>query len=277
MNWKRGLLVSGLVLVLLGAAVVGGLALYSDHLYRDSYGSYYSYEVSFASNETLDDLTIYVPVPVDDSGVRLVDSTVTATSWDETTPADAPPVNVSIVETEYGPMLAITADAYPVETKYYRFEEHDGIGERIEIPESEYDPSDPDMLAYDKRSVRVEVFIEAERSIDTRNPTGTEPLLAPEFSRWDTTCEDTHFETVECFGVETSTYLSYEAPPETRTSLWVELRGSNEWWIFGWSGNEYSERFLDEFTGAQDGWVAVEAELVTGWGNYRGDPPNPDS
>jgi hypothetical protein len=274
MNWKRAVLVAVAVLVLLVAGIAGALSLYQDQLYRDSYESTYSYRVSFGANESLENVTVYAPIPVEDGEVRVVGTNVTTRSYDETAPPDAPPVSASVVETDRGPMLALTVDRYPVETKYYRFVEEDGVGRRVEINESEYDPGDPEMVAYTDRSVQVEVSVQADHSIDTRSPTGTEPLLSPEYTREPTDCRDDFFESARCYAVTSDAYLDYDGPAGTQTTLWVELAGRNEWWVFGWSGNSYEEDYIVEFTGPQDGWVRIEGTLMTGWGNYRGGPPD---
>lgn len=269
MNWKRAVGIVVIAFVLLAVAVGAGLSVYTDSLYRDSYGSSYSYMVTFGANQSLEDLEVMVPVPVEDGSVRIVDSDIAVRDRAETEPADAPPVEASIVQTEHGPMLSITAEAFPIEPRYFQFVEEDGEGQRVEIDESEYDPSRSDMAAFDTRSVRIEVRMESDQPIDTQDPTGTEPLLSPEFGREAVPCEDTHFDTLECYAVESRAFLSYDGPPETRTALWVELEGRNEWWVFGWNGNSYSERYIEEFDGPQDGWRPVAGELETGWGNYR--------
>lgn len=273
MNWKRGIVVGIVVLLVLIGAGVAGLSLYADHLYRDSYGSTYTYDVSFAANQSLDDVTLYAPVPVANDDVAVVGANVSTSSWDETTPADAPPVDARIVQTEYGPMLALTTDSFPVQTKYYQFVEQEGMGERVEITEDEYEPGNPDMVAYTERSIRIDVMVAADHSIDTRNPTGVEPLLSPAFSRRAVPCDDAYFDTEECFSTTTRAFVSYDAPAETRTSVWITLEGSNEWWIFGWNGNQYRHHYDAEFFGPQDDWHDIEGVLETGRGNYRGDPP----
>lgn len=272
MDAKRLLLAAVVVLVLLVGGFVGAISLYSDYLYESSYESSYSYRVSFAANQSVSNLTVYVPLPVEDAEVRVVDANVTARSWDETTPEDAPPVNATVVETDRGPMLAITAARYPVEPQYYRFVEEDGMGRREPIAESEYDPRDPEMVAYTERSVEVSVSTRSHRAVETVAPTGVEPLLAPETNRREAPCRNAHFETQRCYTFDSQVFLSYDAPPETRTSVWVELSGRNEWWVFGWSGNEYRELVAGEFFGPQDGWRTVEGELETGSGKYA-DPP----
>ena len=272
MDTKRLLIGAAAVLVLLAAALVGAVSLYSDHLYASSYESSYDYRVSFSANQSLSNLTVYLPIPVEEGKVRVVGANVTASSRDETTPADAPPVNASVVDTRRGPMLALTATSFPVEPKYYRFVEEGGEGRRVPISESEYDPGNPEMVAYTERSVEVSVSMRVRRSIDTVEPTGTEPLLAPEIGRRETACRDGHFETQRCYALDSEVYLDYEAPADARSSVWVELSGRNEWWVFGWSGNEYREQILGDFIGPQDGWRTVEGELETGRGNYA-DPP----
>lgn len=271
---KRLLLAAAVVLIVLVAGFVGAISLYSNHLYESSYESGYDYRVSFAANQSLSNLTVYAPLPVEHGEVRVVGANVTASSWDETTPADAPPVNASVVETDRGPMLALTADAYPVERKYYRFVEEEGVGRRVEISEDEYDPGNPEMVAYDERSVEVSVTTRVDRTVDTAGPTGTEPLLAPETGRREVPCRDAHFETQRCYSFDSEVFLAYDAPPETRSSVWVELSGRNEWWVFGWNGNEYRELVYGEFFGPQDGWQSVAGELETGTGNYRDRQPD---
>ena len=272
MDAKRLLLVAAVVIVLLVGGFVGAISLYSDYLYESSYESSYDYRVSFAANQTLSDLTVYVPLPVEDGEVRIVGANVSARSWDETTPENAPPVNATVVDTERGPMLAITARGYPVEPRYYRFVEEDGMGRREEVSGDEYEPGNPEMVAYTERSVEVTVSTRSQRAIDTVDPTGTEPLLAPETDRREVPCRNAHFETQRCFSFESQAYLSYDGPPNTRASVWVELSGRNEWWVFGWNGNEYRELVTGEFFGPQEGWRTVEGEFETGFGNYA-EPP----
>lgn len=45
-------------------------------------------------------------------------------------------------------MLAITTSSFPVERKYFRFVEEDGEGRRVPISESEYEPGNPETVAY---------------------------------------------------------------------------------------------------------------------------------
>jgi len=270
---KHILVVVVVALVLLVGGLLGAVSLYSDYLYTTSYESHYDYRVSFAANHSLSNVTVYVPLPVDDGAIRVVGANVTTSSWDETIPADAPPVNASVVDTERGPMLAITAAAFPIERRYYRFVEENGEGRRVPISEAEYDPGNPEMVAYTERSVEVTASVQVNRSVDTKDPTGTEPLLAPESNRHEAPCRDAYFESQRCYTFDSAAYLTYDAPPDTRSSVWVELAGRNEWWVFGWNGDEYRQLVTGEFLGPQHGWRTVSGELETGVGSYRREPP----
>lgn len=83
------------------------------------------------------------------------------------------------------------------------------------------------------------VSVRTDRSVDTADLAGTEPLLAPGLGRRETTCRDPHFETQRCYTFDSRVYLSYDAPADARSSVRVELSGRNEWWVFGWSGNDH--------------------------------------
>jgi hypothetical protein len=85
--------------------------------------------------------------------------------------------DTAVVETEYGPMLELTAESFVVETRYYRFVEEDGLGRREEIDASEYEPSNPDHRKVERRTATVSVTRTATYPIDTRVPVGAVPTF----------------------------------------------------------------------------------------------------
>ncbi len=258
--------------VLLLAATVGGVVLYGEYLSRDSYGSTYDYSARFTANASLSDLTVSLPVPVEDGNVSVLGANLTVRDDSVEPPDGASLPSARIVETESGPMLALEADEFVVEKRYYRFVEADGEGRRVEINESEYVPGSPEYVAYTERAIEVTATLRRERSIDTASPIGTEPLLAPRTNQREVACESRDFDTQSCYAYDTRTFLAYDGPEDVRTSVWVELAGRNDWWVFGWNGNEYRDTVIATFDGAQSGWQTVAGELGTGWGTYL-DPP----
>jgi len=64
-------------------------------------------------------------------------------------------------------------------------------------------------------------------------------------------------------------YASYETSSNANTSISIYLDARNEWWIGGWQSNNYREKVEIMLSGSQDGWTAVNGELVTGEGTYE--------
>lgn len=234
----------------------------------DSYDSTHYYSVGVDANATLTDVTIRVPVPQRD-GAATVNASVVAPDG---TVEDA--FDAAVVETERGPMLELTADEFTVETRYYRFVEEDGVGRREEIPESEYDPSNPDHQKVDRRGVGVSVQTDAAYPMDTRAPLDAEPLLYPDgvVTRSLAECELPYQESTSCFTYEAPVYLSYDTAADGTVAGSVYLEGSNEWFAGGWTGNSYVDRVDFDETGPQDGWVTAEGHTETGRGTY----PSPE-
>jgi len=272
MNRRRaGLVAVGIAVLLLSAA--GGVVLYGEYLYRDTYGSTYEYDARFAANESLSNLSVYVPVPESGGDVRLLGSNLSVRDESIDVPANASVPSARLVDTQYGTMLALDAETFAVEKRYYRYAETNGTGERVEIPPSEYDPDDPSTVAVGERAVSVTVEVQASERIDTAAPAGNEPLLAPRIGAKAAPCASPSFDTQACYRYDSRVFLAYDGPENVRTSVWVETNGRNEWWVYGWSGNEYRDAVIGEYDGPQRGWQTIAGTLEAGWGDYRSAPP----
>jgi hypothetical protein len=231
----------------------------------ESYTSTHEYSVGIDATGTLSDVTIRVPLPQQD-GETAVDASVLAPN-DTVDGFDA-----AVVETEYGPMLELTADEFVVETRYYRFVEEDGLGRREEIDESEYDPSNPDHQKVEQRTVTVSVTQEATYPIETRTPVGASPTFYPAATRELADCGFPYQDETACFVYDAPVYLSYESSDSTRVSGVVATYGSNEWFTGGWTGNSYNDRIRFAVTGPRDGWVVANGTTEVGQGTY----PSPE-
>jgi hypothetical protein len=256
-GWRRVALGVVVAVIVLVAAVAGALWLYSGHLYRTSYESEYSYEVTVSTNGTLSNATLYLPVPARTDAADLAGAAV------ESGANRSGPLDFEVVETERGPMLALSAAELSVTPTYYEFVERDGRGERVEIPEGEYDPGDPSMVVDDTRSARIEVTVPVDRSIDTATPWDGEPLLGPQVDRRPADCDFPGPEWIECYAYDTAVYASYDTGADTQVSASTTLYGTNSWWVFGWSYDEYRDHVTVTLDGSQDGWTEVTGTLET--------------
>jgi hypothetical protein len=232
----------------------------------ESYTSTYEYSVGVDATGTLSDVTIRVPLPERDGDV-VVDA-------DAIAPTDTVDgMDAAVVDTEYGPMLELTASEFVVETRYFRVVEADGMGRREEIDESEYDPTNPDHQKVSQRTVTVSVTRTAAYPIETRAPVGASPTFVPDATRELTECPFPYRDETACFAYDAPVYLSYESSPSTRVSGVVAVDGSNEWFAGGWTSNGYSDRVEFAATGPREGWVAANGTTEVGRGTYPSPEP----
>lgn len=260
MNAKQ-IRTGAIVAILVVVVLVGGVALYADSLARDSYTSEYTYDGSVSADGTLTNVTILLPAPALDGESAVAAEIESGDGYLRPETASS-----RVVETEHGPMLAVTVDEFAVEPAYYRFVEDDELGRVEEIDADEYDPDDPDTFVRERESIDLTLRLESDEAIDTREPIGAEPLLEPRFDTTETPCQG---DAGRCYEYASLAGLEYGADPDTTVSASVTFRGENAWWTGGWNGNWYEERVTVEATGAQAGWVPASGELEAGRGSYR--------
>jgi hypothetical protein len=254
-DWRRIALVAGLAAVVVLAVLAGGLWLYSEHLYRTSYESSYDYEVAVNTNETLENVTLYLPVPVGGE-IENADSDLAAELVERGNAADGN-FSYAVVETQYGPMLRVRADRVEVTPRYYEFVERDGLGERVEISASEYDPSNPNMTKDANAGTFLTVSVTADESVRTDDPWGVEPLFNPRSDRRPGTCDFPAADWLVCYEYDSKVYASYETGNSARVDVITRVEGQNAWWVFGWNYDSYRDSVSTEFGGPQAGWSNV--------------------
>jgi hypothetical protein len=274
-HW-RAVGIGAVAIVVVFAVLLGGLWVLGQERVAESYESTYEYEVTVDANGTLSDPTFYVPAPVENDSSRLAEVFVDDARYDRyvpgVDPGDQPaPVNFSyaLVDTEHGPMIAVSADRIEVSQYYYRTVENETMGWTEPIGPDEYDPDDPSMGVRDDGSITFTVTLTSDESIDTAEPFGGEPLLAPQYDRIDVTCLSQSFETQRCYAYDSRVYADYGAEEGTSVTVSTAVYGRNEWFSGGWSGNEYRDRTTAELLGPQSGWHVAAGELEVGWGSYR--------
>lgn len=254
------------ILLLMGLTLTAGCTFLGPN--PDSYTSTYEYTVGIDANTTLQNATIRVPLPqVDDTAT--VNASVVAPEGTVDGAFDG-----TVVETEHGPMVELTTDELRVETQYYRIVEEDGQGRREEISRDQYDASNPNHQKVAFRTVSVDVSVQADYPLDTRDPIGTEPTLynSDAVTRSATECRLPNRGETVCFAYDAPVYLAYDAPANASVAGITTFGGYNEWFTGGWTGNEYTDRVHFEATGPQNGWITADGYTETGRGNY----PSPD-
>lgn len=276
MNWRA--VGAGLAAVLVVfALVLGGLSVLGDQRIDRTTESTYEYRVTASTDETLDNVTIYVPLPVDNGESVLGEQFVQSVQYSRYTPGivgyeqEPVPVNFTydLVDTEHGPMLAITTDRIEVSKVYYREVTNETMGWRERIPAAEYDPTNSSMGVRDDGKFQFTVTLVSDGPIETADPVGREPLLTPEDNRTQVDCVIHPSERQRCYEYDSWVYATYDTDANTTVSIGVELAGRNEWFSGGWNGNEYRQRASLQLRGPGTGWYQIDGNLEVGVGTYR--------
>lgn len=278
-NW-RAVGIGAVAIAITFGILIGGLFILGEQRITETTESTYQYDVTITADGSLENATFYVPLPVDaesetsELGERFIEEV----QYDRhrpavegyEPPADRVEFSYELVETDHGPMLAISADHIEVTQVYYRTAENETMGWYERIDPDEYDPDDPSMGVQDDGRFRFSVTMATNDTIDTADPFDTEPLLTPKSDLQETECRPPPpTETAQCYEYESLVYASYDTDEETTVYVAAELSGNNQWFSGGWSGNEYRERTHVRLGGPQSGWVITVGELEVGMGNYR--------
>jgi hypothetical protein len=275
---SRELLLTLLVACL---ALTAGCSFFATN--PESLSSSYEYSVGIDADETLQNVTLRVPLPLLDDDLAVTESEIapngtlevdfdSSTMGTDRTATER--FEASVVDTEHGPMLELTADRFTVETRYFRYVEEDGLGRQEEISESEYEPDNPDHAKRDQRTVSATLTLDATYPIETRDPVGASPTLYGDgVTRELTECRAPYRDETACFGYDAPVYLSYETADDAQVDATTSFYGSNEWFTGGWTGNNYRDRVRVSATGPRNDWATAEGYTETGVGNYPSPEP----
>ncbi|MFP4559385.1 MAG: hypothetical protein ACLFO6_07810 [Archaeoglobaceae archaeon] len=250
MRMRRPLkIVIGLVVIV---AIVGALWIYhTNSLYEQSFTAEYRYRVNvdLETGSSINNVTIHVPIPSD--GRDVPEDLTGPDDWD-----------LSIVDTEHGRMLKISADR--IETHRSTpspLEPGEEPGEELQAPADEVQAIQLN---------RITQTITTNKEINTADPQRSEPLLHPKYNLTTTECWFPHGEEqrLKCYKYRSAGFVYYESDSDVSLTISITFEGTNSWWIYGWTGNEYRDRIYLTSEG-EKGWLNPEGQLVIGWGTYR--------
>jgi len=270
MNIKKiGLTILVILVIILGLFFTG-LYMQTEKMFRESYSSDYSYHVTISAERSLDNVTLFLPLPSYD-GISPIGQAILRdegygmlNDWE-----------CSLVEIDGAVMLQISADRI---VPTYR-----NLITPIPIYPGETPPPTPEIITSTDYSEETPVLIPIEfgvsirdvEEINTRDPLGNEPVLSPK--RNLTPAEEPYPTPAPPGGVSVSSYYTFESPvygaytcdPGTMVSIGITHQGDNSWWVLGWSGNRFRESFAITLAGPDPGWQYGLGTLRTGEGRYR--------
>jgi hypothetical protein len=258
----RTILIAVLIIFIVGAGV-SAIGIWK--LRADTYSSEYRYDLTISTDAPLRNVTFIVPLPVQGGGSLIADRILRGDAsgipdgWD-----------VAILEAEDILMLRISTDEIvpvlrnrPAPLPIGEGSAETSPGEAAGTVSGETGPVSVPF--------RITVTADASGEIQTKNPAGAEPLLMPRYNETRIACDSPDSDRPDppqCFSYESSVYTAYETNPGTQVSIEVVSLGANQWWVLGWSSNEYCERITMSQTGNSTGWSNATGHLLQGAGRY---------
>ena len=229
-QWIRLGAAALLIVVIVGVAAF--LALPSEPV-----ESRYGYSVSLSTTATLQDVSLRFPIPATETNGAVVEAVSAGR-------AEAPAGwNVTIVDTDYGPMLQITADTIRAERQ-------------------------PDGRTYSTYGLSLAVHTDTE--IDTKDPFDAEPLLRPRIDQRERPCPNQAVPDSDetCYSFGSRAFANYTAPAGADVDVYVVAGGTNDLTGPGRPFNRYYDRVTVFLDGPQSGWSEAEGFSSTGVGTY---------
>ncbi len=248
--------------IVIFAVLVAAIALFlysSGGMYGDSsVMSRYNFRIALNTNSKLENLTFYLPLPVFNNesiigDEAIIQNTGNSEGWD-----------LSMIETEHGTMLKLTAIELEPELHQLIELEPSSPGQKEDIPTGE-------VHSFSRGSIEVYVSMDADHVIDSRNATVNEPLLSPKYNM----ILSDYNAPYPPSGIPPKTWsydsfisADYTTSPDANVEICVSMEGHNEWWVGGWTHNVYRDSLCTTFKGERHGWISVTGELVEGKGDY---------
>lgn len=222
----------------------------------------YSYDVSVAVDRPVDHFVLLVPLPSVNGSSVLGEALVNGAGY-----GVRPGWRVAVIEANGTPLLEFRAERFQPE---YR-------GTPIALVPGEEPPSVTPGPPATCRSESTPVLmpyslgasITVNRSIETRDPAGREPLLGGGGALTPAGCDLPGQEPgVSCYRHPVAAFADYRGDVGANVSVGVRLTGSNEWWSGGWNFNHYTDGVLVELPNGLRGWTRTDAVLMAGEGTY---------
>ena len=230
-----------------------------DQSTRQSEGHHYYYTIDLSYTSTIENVTLFLPVPELNSAPVLITSLLNGTAY-----GVSPEWNLSVVRENGTPMLAIRADRMVPEYHGYpiAIEPGTSVLPTTLVPGHEYTGDTPVLMP-----VTVAVMETSQSVIDTHTPFGHEPLFFPVGTFTPGSCDIPGCDWL-LYDHPVPIYTSYTSERPVVISLGVSVTGSNSIWRGGWLSNTYADSVFVEVTNGTQGWIEGEGKLVTAEGVY---------
>lgn len=233
------------VLIIFFVAFTGIIAYsaYTETAYKNTISGTYLYTSTITTDSPLYNVTLFLPVPADNTGNSLVVSAFSSRTVNGI-PADW---ETTLFDTGKATLLKITTPAI--------------------IPPAGTSSQNPYTISFSSETT-------SRTPIDTRNPVGKSAMYRPVKTLSETGCSlEIAGSSPRCFSFSTSLFADYTTAADTFVTVNSSITGKNTWAIFGQGSNEYHADIGVSMKGEHHGWAVPDGRLSSGTGSY--DIPEP--
>lgn len=213
--------------------------VYTETAYRNSLSGAYSYTCTITTDSPLSNVTLFIPVPMDNTGNSPMVSAFSSRMMNGV-PAEW---ETTLFDTGKSTLIKVTTPA-------------------IVTPEGT-SAQNPYTITFSSETT-------SGTPIDTRNPVEKSAMFRPVQALIEYTCPQGSADgTSRCYTYTTSVYADYSTAADTTVTITSAVTGKNTWKIFEPRSNEYHTAVRIRFKGENHGWAVLEGELTSGTGTYE--------
>jgi hypothetical protein len=256
---RKGRLVVVILVFLAGIVVIGAMFFQGEQNTRNSERHDMSYTIVLSVNNTIENVTLYLPVPELNGTPVLAGSFVNRSGYG--IPADW---DLTIVPVDGRPMLSVSAPRIIPEYEGYPIPVEPGkTPDRTPVPRATaFSPETPVLIPFEL--ITGESWTSA---IDTSNPAGHEPVFSPPGEYSPVIRNDpVHPGNARSYRIPVS--IRYTAESPVMVSIYTRIEGVNAIWKGGWIFNRYSDTVSLVLENGTQGWVEAGGTLVAGEGVF---------
>lgn len=256
---KKRRIIFVITIILVSFAFLSWISWQWEQGTRQSERHDYTHSIEISCDMAIEDMTLLLPVPEPNGTPVIAEYLVNRTGYG--VPADW---DLSIREENGTPMLAIRAARMVPDDHAYPVPIEPGVSPIPTTlqPGTEYSSETPVLVP-----VYLAVMVSGNKTIDTRDPLGKEPVFDPDNRFTPGTATPPAYRG-SIYIHTVPVYVQYTSARSVTLSLRTSIQGVNSIWRGGWVFNSYSDTVSLEVQNGTQGWVEGEGTLLTGEGVY---------
>ena len=211
---------------------------YTETAYRNTLTGTYTYTCNITTDSPLYNVTLFIPVPVDNTGNSPMMSEFSNPVM-KGVPADW---ETTLYDTGKSTLLKVMTPAI--------------------VPPEGTSTQHPFTITFSSETT-------SRTPVDSRNPVEKSAMFRPVQALSENTCPQGRADSSSrCFTYTTSVYADYRTAADTTVTITSAVTGKNTWTIFEPHSNEYQTDISVNMKGENHGWAVLKGELSSGAGTY---------